>query len=78
MQNEEIIKKAMSNRQPISFQYRRIGKDSAENIQNARVILLKTDALGRDSVMVEALNRRNLWRYFDLKDMSGIQISAIL
>lgn len=77
MQSHEIVKKAMSNRQTISFQYRRIGRKNAESVENARVILLKTDSFGKDSVMVDALSSNNPWRYFDLNDMSNIQIQII-
>ncbi len=81
MNSQEVLKKAMSNRQPISFQYQKIGRIRTENIENARVILMSTDGFGKDSVMVDLPQNNSAvknimpsWRYFDMNDMLNIEI----
>ena len=81
MQTQEILKKAMSNRKPISFQYHRIGKDQQESVGSARVILISTDNFGKETVMIDLFSTQNKfknsmpsWRYFDMNDMCNIQI----
>jgi hypothetical protein len=85
MQAQEILKKAMSNRKSISFQYYKIGKTNAEKVGNAHVILISTDGSGKETVMLELSQNvdtakskfRNAfpsWRYFDMNDMVDIEI----
>lgn len=76
MEAQEVLKKAMSNRQPISFKYRRIGNSREEKVDIARVIFLSTDHLGRDSVTVDLMQEKRIskMRYFDLESISNVQI----
>ncbi len=85
MEAQEILKKAMSNRRPISFQYYKIGKMQAEEIGNARIILISTDESGKETVMLDLFRNKvgvqnkfknllPIWRYFDMSEMSNIQI----
>jgi hypothetical protein len=82
---EETLTKAMSNRNQISFQYNQhgmMGGDTRkEQIGNARIILISTNKSGNSSIMLdlpcgENRAKKNIpsWRYFDVENMSDIQI----
>lgn len=85
----EVLTKAMANRSPISFQYNKLGlfgeETKKEQIGNARIILISTSKSGQSTIMLDlpqnkqSPNRRkgiSSWRYFDINNMSDIQIST--
>ncbi len=76
MRTEEIVKKAMSNRQPISFKYRKISNGQEEVVNLARIIFMTTDNFGRDSIAVDLLQEKRLTKmhYFDMGSISNIKI----
>jgi hypothetical protein len=85
----EVLTKAMANRSPISFQYNKLGlfgeETKKEQIGNARIILISTSKSGQSTIMLDLpQNKQSLnksrgissWRYFDINNMSDIQISS--
>jgi hypothetical protein len=79
MKTEEIVKKAMSNRQAVSFKYRRITNGKEENINLARIIFMTTDNRGQESIAVDLLQEKRLTKmhYFDMNSISNIEILAV-
>ncbi len=76
MKSQEILKKAMSNRQAISFKYRRFGNYGEEKIDLARVVFIVTDNSGGERIAVDLMSEKRLtkMRYFDVNSMSGVEI----
>lgn len=76
MKPQEILKKAMSNRQTISFKYRRLGNHCEEKIDLARVIFISTDNFGRDRIAVDLMAEKRLTKmhYFDVNSISSVKI----
>ena len=76
MNTQDTLTKAMLNKQPISFQYTRLGRLRGEEIKNAHVIFI-SNKLGKKIVAADVSYEKNGasgWKHFDLSSMCNVQI----
>ncbi len=77
MNTQDTLTKAMLNKQPISFQYTRLGRMNGEEIKNAHIIFI-SNKLGKKIVATDVTCEKNGatgWRHFDLSSMRNVQIN---
>ncbi|MBP7710660.1 MAG: hypothetical protein KA100_06300 [Rickettsiales bacterium] len=76
MNTQDTLTKAMLNKQPISFQYSRLGRIDGEEIKNAHVIFI-SNKLGKKTLAANVAYEKTGaagWRHFDLNSMCNVQI----
>jgi hypothetical protein len=78
MNTQETLTKAMLNKQPISFQYSRLGRIQGAEIANAHVIFI-SNKLGKKTVTTDVSFEKSGvagWKHFDISSMSNVRILA--
>ncbi len=76
MNTQETLTKAMLNKQPISFQYSRLGRIQGAEIANAHVIFI-SNKLGKKTVTTDVSFEKSGvagWKHFDISSMSNVRI----
>ena len=76
MNTQEALTKAMLNKQPISFQYSRMGKSSGTEITAAHVIFI-SNKFGKKTVTTDLSCEKNGaagWKHFDVSNMFNVQV----
>ncbi len=76
MNTQEALTKAMLNKQPISFQYSRLGKSNKTQVTAAHVIFI-SNKMGKKTVTTDLSCEKNGsagWKHFDINNMFNVQV----